>query len=205
MFRRRLTELSAALALAAVPSTSVHSQSDRQPTRTAFAAAREAPAPGTLKAAYHVRLTSTWPQERVAGCRNGGEETLEGTLSRAADGTYSGTFARSTRLLFCGAHGPRGAPPQSCALTLRGDGKVSVTGEEVPDDGSPSGRAVRIEWTPQPGHAVAVTGACPTAFMRALEQMYLTTRHAAEFPLTTADAGPRSERLENYAWRVELD
>jgi hypothetical protein len=35
--------------------------------------------------------------------------------------------------------------------------------------------------------------------------MYLSTRHGAEIPLTTADAGPRTERLENYAWAVELN
>ncbi|MFL5516733.1 MAG: hypothetical protein ACJ8DJ_11290, partial [Gemmatimonadales bacterium] len=30
-------------------------------------------------------------------------------------------------------------------------------------------------------------------------------RHGAEIPLTTAGTGPRTERLENYAWIVELD
>ena len=80
-----------------------------------------------------------------------------------------------------------------------------MTGVVVDDGSSPSGRAARVEWTPVPGHAAAVTGACPAAFMEALQRMYLTTRHAAEFPLTAAGAGPRSERLENYAWSVELE
>ena len=35
--------------------------------------------------------------------------------------------------------------------------------------------------------------------------MYLSTPHAAEFALTPSGAGPRSERLEYYAWKVELD
>jgi hypothetical protein len=35
--------------------------------------------------------------------------------------------------------------------------------------------------------------------------MYLSTPHAVEFPLTSAGAGPRRERLENYAWKVELE
>jgi hypothetical protein len=35
--------------------------------------------------------------------------------------------------------------------------------------------------------------------------MYLTTPHAAEFSLTGEGTGPRTERLENYAWIVEVD
>jgi len=205
MSRRRLTGLSAALALAATASTSARAQSDRDSAEVFLTAVRETRVPGTLKTAYHLRLTSTWPQETVAGCRNGGQETVEGTLTRKADGTYSGTLARSTRLLFCGAHGPQDVPARTCELTLQGDGKVAMTGVVVDDGSSPSGRAARVEWTPVPGHAAAVTGACPAAFMEALQRMYLTTRHAAEFPLTAAGAGPRSERLENYAWSVELE
>jgi hypothetical protein len=205
MSRRRLTGPAAALALAAMSSTVAFAQSELEPARASFAVAHEAPVPGSLKAAYHVRLTSTWPQVTIAGCRNGGQETVEGTLTRQTDSTYSGTFARSTRLLFCGAHGPEGTAARSCALTLQGDGRVAMTGVVVDDGSSPSGLAARVEWTPVPGHAAGVKGSCPAAFMEALEGMYLTTRHGAEFPLTTAGAGPRSERLEDYAWRVELE
>jgi hypothetical protein len=38
----------------------------------------------------------------------------------------------------------------------------------------------------------------------ALRQMYLTVTRRAEFPLPTAGEGPRTERLENYPWIVEL-
>ncbi len=63
----------------------------RAVTRSASLARTDAPAPTptppTLKAAYRVQLTSTWPQETTAGgCRNGGEETLEGMLSGNGDG-----------------------------------------------------------------------------------------------------------------------
>jgi hypothetical protein len=59
-------------------------------------------------------------------------------------------------------------------------------------------------WTPEDPGSVSVTGACPAAFKEALAAMYRTTRHGLEFPLTTMEEGPHSERLENYAWRVEL-
>jgi hypothetical protein len=50
-----------------------------------------------------------------------------------------------------------------------------------------------------------VHGACAPAFKQAMKEMYLSTPHAAEFPLTSVGAGPRTERLENYAWKVELE
>src|SRR4051794_15322626 len=63
--------------------------------------ARLAPLPTTLKSAYRVRLTSTWAQEvGTTGCRNGGDEALEGELTSNADGTYTGTLSRRTELLF---------------------------------------------------------------------------------------------------------
>jgi hypothetical protein len=205
MYRRRHFGAAAALALAALIPSAGAGQSAFRPARASFASAGAAPAPAVLKTAYHVRLTSTWPQEAAGDCRNGGEETLDGTLTRKADGTYSGSFARNTRLLFCGAHGSEGAAAERCALTLRGEGRVTANGVVVEDETSPSGRSVRVEWTPALDHSAAVTGACPSAFKDALRGMYLTTRHGAEIPLTTADAGPRTERLENYAWTIELD
>ena len=204
MYRRRHFGTAAALALALIPSDGA-AQSALRPARASFALAGEVPVPAALKTAYHVRLTSTWPQESAGDCRNGGEETLDGTLTRNTDGTYSGSFTRNTRLLFCGAHGSEGAAAERCALTLRGEGRVTVNGVVMEDETSPSGRSVRVEWTPVSGHSAVVTGACPAAFKDALRGMYLTTRHGAEFPLTTAGEGPRTKRLENYAWAVELD
>lgn len=178
------------------------------PVRTAVALAN-APSPlsASLSSSYRVRLTSTWPQQAAAGdCRNGGEEVLEGTLMRSPDGTYAGTFTRRTELLFCGAHRPiSGATAAACALTLSGRGSVDVIGVVTSDASSPSGRGVQLTWVPVAGHEVTVTGACAPAFKSAMQAMYLTTPHAAEFALTTAGTGPRSERLEDYAWKVELE
>ena len=162
-----------------------------------------APAPGALKAAYRLRLTSMWPQQIVtAGCRNGGEETLDGTLTRNPDGTYSGSFARQTRLLFCGAHGPVAS---ACSLELVGKGRVTMTGVVLEDETSPSGRSIRVSWTPAAGHEAAVSGECADGFKQAVRGMYLSTLHAAEFPLTTVGSGPRTDELESYAWRVEVE
>ena len=205
MFRRRHFGAAAALALAALIPSDAAAQSALRPARASFALAGEAPAPSALKVAYHLRLTSTWPQEAAGDCRNGGEETLDGILVRNADGTYSGSFTRNTRLLFCGAHGSEGAAAESCALTLRGAGKVTMKGMVVEDETSPSGRSARVEWAPAPGNAALVTGACPVAFKNALRSMYLSTRHGVEIPLTATGEGPRTERLENYPWTVELE
>ncbi|MFL5496265.1 MAG: hypothetical protein ACJ8DC_17910 [Gemmatimonadales bacterium] len=207
MYRRRHFGAAAALALTSLIPSDGAAQSARGPARASFALAGVAPtpAPAALKSAYHIRLTSTWPQEAAGACRNGGEETLDGTLERNADGTYSGSFARNTRLFFCGAHGAEAAPAEGCALTLQGKGRVTANGVVMEDETSPSGRSVRVEWSPVPGHSAVVTGACPAAFKDALRGMYLNTRHGAEIPLTTAGTGPRTERLENYAWIVELD
>lgn len=213
---RRITRPAAVLALAGLTSLAVPragpaqsaAPGTRSPNRTiALAPAAAPPATRALKPSYRVRLTSTWAQEAgPAGCLNGGEETVEGTLARTADGGYAGSFTRRTHLLFCGAHGrAQGAPAESCALALEGQGEVGVTGEVVADETSPSGRSARVTWTPEDSGSVAVTGACPPAFQEAVATMYRTTRHGVEFPLTTMGEGPHSERLENYAWRVELE
>ncbi len=164
------------------------------------------PSPSALKQQYHVRLRSAWPQYRASpGCENGGEEVLDGVLSADSSGLYSGTFVRETRLLFCGAHGSEATAMEGCALTLEGKGSVTMSGVVVGDETSPSGLSAWIEWSPMPGHRATVTGSCPAAFKDALRKMYLTIRHWAEFPLTTAGEGPRTERLENYPWSVELN
>ena len=86
---------------------------------------------------------------------------MEGTLTLNDDGTYAGRFTRRTELLFCGAHGPHeiGAA-SSCALTLTGEGRVVATGVVMEDGESPSGRSLRLTWTPVPGHVATVTGEC---------------------------------------------
>ena len=206
MHYRTITPLAAALALAGLTPMAGRAQSEPG-SRTIALTDGVMPARPALKPVYHVRLTSTWPQEAAAGgCRNGGEETIEGTLAREADGTYTGTFARRTELLFCGAHGGRyDAETAACELALTGRGDVSATGVVRDDEASPSGQEVRLVWTPAPAHAASVRGACAPAFKQAMKQMYLSTPHAVEFPLTPAGAGPRTERLENYAWKVELE
>jgi hypothetical protein len=185
--------VASALALTALPARAA---------RRASPAVTE-PAPGALKSLYHLRLTSRWPQEVVsAECGNGGQERLAGTLTRNPDGTYSGTFTRETRLLFCGAHG---AAASACSLDLVGKGTVAMTGVVMADEASPSGRSIRVTWTPAAGHQAAVTGNCAEGFKDAVRGMYLSTLHAAEFQLTTVGSGLRTEEPESYAWSVELE
>jgi hypothetical protein len=205
--RTIITPLAAALALAGL--TPMVGSAQSTPGARAFAvtlAEGTTPARPALKPIYHVRLTSTWPQDAGGACLNGGEESIEGTLTRQADGTYTGTFARRTELLFCGVHGSRrDSETAACELALTGQGDVNATGVVRDDEASPSGQEVRLVWTPAPAHAASVRGACASAFKQAIKEMYLSTPHAAEFPLPPAGAGPRTERLENYAWKVELD
>jgi hypothetical protein len=159
-------------------------------------------AKAALKPAYRLRLTSTWPQETAGGCRNGGEETVAGELALQADGSYAGTLTRRTTLLFCGAHGPGAA---ACSLVLAGTGPVTMAGLVLADQRSPSGRALRVTWSPAPGHRAEVTGECAEGFKTAVRAMYLSTPHAAEFPVTTVGSGPTTEELDSYAWKIELE
>ncbi len=159
--------------------------------------------PVNLAAAYHLRLRSAWPQAGgTEACRNGGDEIVEGVLNRMGDGSYRGTFERRTLLLFCGAHSRDG---QACELTLEGDGQVMMTGMVVPDETSPSGSALQVAWRPSPSHGAAVRGICPSDFKRSIEAMYLSVMHGAEFALPRVGSGRRFERLENYAWTVEIE
>ena len=209
MSRRRSLGLAGALALTAFASLSLRAQSsapaDARSTALALNGLPVRPRPAALKPTYRIHLRSTWPQLAGGskGCFNGGEETLDGTLAANADGTYSGTFARRTRLLFCGAHGSDGA--ESCQLTLQGEGQVSVSAVVMADDSSPSGRVARLVWVPTPDHQASVSGACPTPFKEAVEAMYLNTHHSVELPLIEAGAPPMTQRLEDYAWTVEMN
>lgn len=152
---------------------------------------------------YRVRLTSAWPRlPSIEGCGNGGHEVLEGALGRTAEGNFAGTLTRRTQLLFCGVHGGTEA---SCALELDGSGAVEMHGVVVSDPRSPSGRALRATWTPRLDHAARVSGACDAEFKRKVERMYLTVRHGVEFALPNAGAAPVTERLEDYAWVVEVE
>lgn len=199
----RFSSLAAALALGAAAAPAAAQSAVADAPASLVLTTASVPAPPALKAAYRLHLTSTWPQYIASkGCRNGGEETLDGVLTRNADGTYAGRFARHTELLFCGAHGPAAA---GCSLVLAGNGAVAMTGVVLSDEGSPSGRSMRVTWTPAPEHEAEVTGQCAVGFKRAVRQMYLTTLHAAEFPLTTVGSAPRTERLDSYAWKVELE
>lgn len=150
-----------------------------------------------LAASYHVRLQSDWPRlPATADCENGGSETLEGVLTRTRSGDYSGTFTRTTRLLFCGAHGTSG---EACALVLEGDGQVAMHAIVL------DGAGLRAVWTPAAEHVAEVRGACDESFKQGVQRMYLTARHGVEFALPPAGAAPRRERLEDYAWIVEVE
>jgi hypothetical protein len=170
----------------------------------AYGEAPEPRRPDRLPGAYHLRLESAWPQTvaALAVCRNGGDEIVEGMLTRIADGTYRGSLDRRTLILFCGAHGAGG---EACELVLAGDGKVLMTGVVVPDQASPSGSALRVSWRPSPTHGATVRGACAVDFKRSVEEMYLSVRHGAEFAVPAAGMGKRVERLEDYAWTVEIE
>jgi hypothetical protein len=152
---------------------------------------------------YRVRLESAWPQLPAgAGCVNGGNETVEGVLTRTGSEDYAGSFTRTTHLLFCGAHGVGG---DACALTLDGEGGVEMRGVVVTDERSPSGRALRVAWTPDSAHLARASGACGADFKEKVERMYLSVRHGVEFALPKAGAAPRRERLEDFAWTVEVE
>ena len=162
-----------------------------------------APPGVALASAYHLRLESAWPQLAAAddACRNGGDETVEGLVTRGADVVYRCSFDRRTLILFCGAHGATG---KACELVLEGDGKVAMTGYVVPDETSPSGSALRLSWRPSPTHGATVRGACSADFKLAVQEMYLSATHGVELAVPAAGAEPRVERLESYPWTVEV-
>jgi hypothetical protein len=196
MMKRRMLGLTSGVALTVLSTA---------PVVTQAIAYRAAPAPranAALADAYHLTLKSAWPQlgGSTTSCRNGGDEMVRGMVTRNADDTYRGTLDRSTLLYFCGAHGASG---QSCELALEGDATVAVRGVVVPDEASPSGSALRLRWTPTGNHAARVQGASSADFKRSVQEMYLRVRHGAEFALPVAGKAMR-ERLENYAWTVEV-
>ena len=159
--------------------------------------------PAALAEAYHLKLRSAWPQlGNGVGCRNGGDEVVEGTLTRNSDGTYAGTFDRRTVILFCGAHATTG---EACELVLEGTGRVAMHGVMLAEGATSGGNALRLSWAPMTAHDATVRGACSADFKRSVEEMYLTVRHGAEVTLPAPGVGRRVERLENYAWTVEIE
>lgn len=63
---------------------------------------------------------------------------------------------------------------------------------------------MQVAWDPAAGHAATVRGACAAGFKERVERMYLSVRHGAEFTLPAVGAAS-TERLENYAWIVEIE
>ncbi len=103
-------------------------------------------------------------------------------------------------MLFCGAHGPRG---EACELVLEGDGAVAMEGFVVPERSSPSGHALRVSWRPTPAHGATTRGACPPEFKR--EWRHVPVGPARRrVPLPAAGGEEVAERLEDYAWTVEV-
>jgi hypothetical protein len=152
---------------------------------------------------YHVRLTSAWPQFIGAdGCLNGGEETIDGTLERTADGGYAGVLRRMSRISFCGPHGP---DVGSCGLTLNGDGAVRAT-VVFPGASGTNGQSSWLEWTPDPAASrTSVSGSCGGHFDGALQAMYLGASHGVELILPFEDSGALHQRIEDFGWVADVE
>lgn len=150
-----------------------------------------------LRAMYQVRLTSDWPQYTTgAGCANGGEELLTGTLQATAAG-YAGTFRRTATIRFCGSHGQ----VSECALTLMSTGPVAATARVYSDGASPM---LLLRWVaPEEGGDTEVSGDCPPAFEESVRRLYLTVAHTLEVPLPASPAG-HAVRLDDYGWIAEI-
>ncbi|HYC31952.1 MAG TPA: hypothetical protein VEB59_06650 [Gemmatimonadales bacterium] len=78
-------------------------------------------------------------------------------------------------------------------------------GTVATDDRSPRGRGLRVVWTPDATHAAKVSGECAADFKSKVGRMYLSVRHGVEFALPNDGAAPLRERLEDYAWVVEVE
>lgn len=165
------------------------------------AAVDSAAAVPPLADAYEIRLESAWPEIRSGGggaCSNGGSETLEGVLARSGDASYSGAFARTTTLEFCGAHGSATRP---CRLTLTGSGTVEVRARIREDAAIDPAHGVVMRWTPHGDQAaVSVSGSCPARFGRALARMYRTAAREVELPLETLTGAREVAHLDEYGW-----
>lgn len=201
--RRPSILLFSLLRLALVPSLSAQASADLAigPRSANQEPGGNGAGPGAgLAAAYTLSLVSDWPQLSVgASCFNGGQEALEGTLTRGADGGYAGRLERRATILFCGVHG---GAASSCALTLTSHGAVDARANLLPDGTEP---VVELRWTaPHGADDVAIQGDCPSAFNDSLRRMYLGVTHVLEFPLPVAGEGARTVRLDDFGWIVEV-
>ncbi len=165
---------------------------------------RAGPGLGTaLASSYTLSLVSDWPQLSVGGaCFNGGQEALNGTLTRTAGGGYAGRLERRATILFCGVHG---GAESACALSLTSRGPVEARGELLPDAAEGAAPVVELRWAASEGASeVVIRGDCAPGFNESLRRMYLGVTHALEFSLPLAGEGPRTVRLEDFGWIVEV-
>jgi hypothetical protein len=162
---------------------------------------RRGPGAG-LATSYTLSLASDWPQLSAggSGCMNGGQELLSGTLNRNGEGAYSGQLERRATIYFCGAHG---AAQSACALTLSSTGPVQAEGHLLPATRG-SAPVVELRWAAAGASDVTISGDCAPSFNASLRRLYLGVTHALEFPLPLAGEGPRSMRLEDYGWIVDV-
>ncbi|HXI21992.1 MAG TPA: hypothetical protein VNH46_12940 [Gemmatimonadales bacterium] len=157
-----------------------------------------------LEPYYQVRLVSDWPQlsNGGLGCVNGGQEVLEGTLTRASDGGYEGTLRRTATIRFCGVHG---GAREACALTLTSAGTVKAEGRVTPTAAGWADPELALTWfAPAGASDVVVEGDCDAGFNASLRRLYLGVAHSIEFPLPAAGTGRRVTRLDDYGWIVEV-
>jgi hypothetical protein len=133
---------------------------------------------------------------------NGGQEVLDGTLIQRSGGNFTGEFTRQATIRFCGIHGDA---QQACALTLTSNGTVEARGEVQPVAPGWVDPLVTLRWSAAEGEStVAIEGDCTPAFNAALRAMYLGVSHALEFSLPLAGEEPRTMRLEDYGWIVDI-
>jgi hypothetical protein len=203
--RRASILLLSVLRLALVPALSAQAPEELAfGSRGGNAGGREQrPDPGTgLASSYTLSLVSDWPQLSVGGaCFNGGQEALDGTLTRTDSGSYLGQLERRAKILFCGIHG---GATSACTLTLTSRGPVEARGEVRPDGTVGSTPIVELSWAAVEGaNVVTIQGDCAAGFNESLRRMYLGVSHTIEFPLPRAGEGARTVRLEDYGWIVE--
>lgn len=157
-----------------------------------------------LKPAYQLRLVSDWPQLSGGGlgCVNGGQEVLEGQVSQTSSGDYAGQLTRKATIRFCGIHG---SAAEACALTLTSAGVVTARGPVTPVSPNWSEPQIELRWfTPEGASQAVVEGDCSAQFNESVRRLYLTASHSVEFALPTAGQGPRTMRLDDYGWIVDV-
>ena len=206
--RRTSILLVTALRLALVPSLAAQAPAalaigprnlDRE-----LGANREGPGTG-LASTYTLNLVSDWPQLSAGGsaCVNGGQEVLRGAVTRTADGHYVGQLERRATILFCGVHG---GAQDACALTLTSEGPVTAQGHLLPSEAAGSAPLVELQWaSAEDASDVVIEGDCAPSFNESLRRLYLGVTHTLEFPLPLAGDGPRTIRLEDYGWIVDVE